>query len=86
MTNPYFNYVPVCLSVSHQCMYLQRPKEGVRSPVANITGRQAVPGTELRPSEKAASALTHFAISAALWSHFLNTTINSEKLILKKNL
>lgn len=84
MTNPYFNYVSVCLSVSHQCMYLQRRKEGVRSPVASIIGRQAVPGTELQPSEKTASAFNHFAISPALWSHFLNRTINSENLIFKK--
>lgn len=66
MTIPYFNDVSVCLSVSHQCMYLQRPKEGVRSPVASIIGRQVVPGTQLHPSEKAASAFNHFAISPAL--------------------
>lgn len=35
-----------------QYVYLQRPKEGVRSPVARETDSQAVPGTELWPSEK----------------------------------
>lgn len=54
MISTYFNYVSVCFSVyvhASTCIY-RGQKRVSDSPVARETGSQAVPGTELWPSEK----------------------------------